>query len=104
MFYYPEAAVDIRTPDCSSGSIRYALRDRCADVNLVTQESAEGKGRCIVDTGTSLSIGTDMDSKVLGIVDTTGAYLHFLPGTEHEGRLRLKKTLVVGNTDLFSGF
>lgn len=42
-----------------------------------------------------------MDDKVLGTVDTAGAYLHLLPDTEHEVRLRLDDILEVGNTDLF---
>lgn len=67
----------------------------------MTQEFAERKGWRIIPTGTSLSTGTDMDRRVLGMVDTSGAYLHLLPRTEHEVRLRLDETLVVGNTDLF---
>lgn len=101
MFYYPQGSLDICTPDCSSGSVKYTLRDHCADFNLVTQELAERKGWRIIPTGTALSTGTEVDSKVLGTVDTLGAFLHLLPGTEHEVRLRLEETLVVGNTDLF---
>ena len=42
-----------------------------------------------------------MGRKVLGTVDAAGAFLYLLPGTDHEIRLRLDETLVVGNTDLF---
>lgn len=73
MFYYPQGAVDIPTPGCNSGSIKYTLRDDCADV---TQGFAERKGWRIISTGTSLLMGTYMDRKDLGTVDTRGAYLH----------------------------
>lgn len=99
MVYYLQGAIVIPTPDCSSGSVKYALKDHCVDVNLVTQAFAERKGWRIVATGTSLSTGTYVDRKVLCTVDTTGAYLHLLPGTEHEVLLRLEETLVVGNTN-----
>lgn len=58
---------------------------------MVTQEFAECKGSYIVATGNSLSTGMDMDCKVLDAVESTGAYLHLLPGTEHEVHLRLEE-------------
>lgn len=96
MFYYPQGAVDVRTPECSSGSIPYALRDHCADVNLVTQSFAERKGWRIIPTNTALSTGM-----VIGLIDPQDAFVHILPGTQHEVRLRIEETLVVGDTDLF---
>lgn len=42
-----------------------------------------------------------MDCKVLATVDTSGTFLHLLPGLEHEARLWLEATLVVGSTDVF---
>jgi len=101
MFYFPQGAVDVRTPECSSGMIKHALRDHCADVNLVTAAFAERKGWRVVPTTTSLSTGTDSERKVLETVDTQDAFFHLLPGTPHEMRLRLEETLVVGDTDLF---
>ena len=59
MFYYPQGAIDVRTPECSSGMVPHALRDHCADVNLVTQSFAERKGWRFQPTSTSLSMGTD---------------------------------------------
>lgn len=42
-----------------------------------------------------------MGRQVIRSVATEKAYLHLLPGTPHQVRLRLEETLVVGNTDLF---
>lgn len=45
--------------------------------------------------------GNDVGWRVMGSAATDDAYLHLLPGTQHEVRLRLEETLVVGNTGLF---
>lgn len=61
VFYYPQGAVGVRTPQCSSSSsssIPHALRDQCADANPVTQKLAERKWWRIIPTSTSLSTGT----------------------------------------------
>lgn len=87
IFYYPHGALHVRMPECSSGLVPYALRDHCAEVNLVTSVVATKKGSCINPTATALSTGTDMDRKVLGTINTSDAYLHLLPGTPHDVRL-----------------
>lgn len=83
------------SPECNSGLISHALRNHCADVNLVISVFTERKRWIVIPTSTALSTGTDMDDKVLGTIDTCSTYLHLLPGTLHQVRLRLEETLMV---------
>lgn len=97
MFYFPQGNLDIRTPECSSSSVKYAPLDHCTDATLVTQGVTKRKGWRIIPTGTSLSAGTDMDRKVSGRREPVSIYYR----ERSIVRLGLEETLVVGNTDLF---
>lgn len=56
VFYYLQGTVDVRTPECSSGSFPHALRDHCTDMNMSSRKagmaractcSQEGRTRCV---------------------------------------------------------
>lgn len=102
MLYYPEGALDVCTPECSSGCVTHALRDHCTDMNLIASVFTAKKGWCMIPTFAALSTGMDMDRKVLGTIEPPMCTSAFC--LKHVVTLSPpppQEPFVVSNTDFF---
>ncbi|PNH10576.1 Retrovirus-related Pol polyprotein from transposon [Tetrabaena socialis] len=97
MFYYPSGGIALKG---HHGKLA-ALRDQCANTNLMTASAARRLGFTVIKTSTRLTSSSQPDSGVLGEVDTLGIKVTLLPGTPHAVDLPLMQTLVVPDSPLF---
>ncbi|PNH08950.1 hypothetical protein TSOC_004454 [Tetrabaena socialis] len=97
MFYYPSGGIVLKG---HHGKLA-ALRDQCANTNLMTASAARRLGLTVIKTSTRLTSSSQPDSGVLGELDTQGIKVTLLPGTPHAVDLPLTQTLVVTDSPLF---
>ncbi|PNW77124.1 hypothetical protein CHLRE_10g423050v5 [Chlamydomonas reinhardtii] len=95
MFYYSTRVLSI------GGAFPLALRDPCADVNLISEDCALQHGFQFKPSKCNLTTGTQQSGSVKGQLVTEGVTVTLLAGTGNEVRLPLTKTLVVPSTKLF---